>query len=127
VNGRRDIVGADHREFETAIRTAAPAAGPTIALRAGSVAVGAAKAPAEPANVWLVRYDPRVRDVPIRRGENGGKTLPHRNIVVEFVSLGLWKGQAAAYAVPSATDPNLATAILVQSGVAGPILAAAKS
>ena len=47
-------------------------------------------------DVWLVRYDPRIVQVAIRRGENGGRTLPHRNVVRELVRLGGWNGQADA-------------------------------
>jgi hypothetical protein len=127
VDGRRDLVGADRGDLEAAVRDARRGPGPQIKLQDGVVAVGAARAPARPASVWLVRYDPKVRQVPVRRGENGGKTLPHRNIVVEFTALGRWNGAAATYKLPPPTEPALATAILVQDGVAGPILAAAKS
>ena len=78
------------------------------------------------ADVWLVRYDPRVVQVAIQRGENGGRTLPHRNVVRELVRLGAWNGQAAHFAIPASRDPALSTAVLVQTGGAGPILAAAK-
>jgi hypothetical protein len=64
--------------------------------------------------------------VPIRRGENGGRTLPHRNVVKEIVRLGVWNGAPARFVIPPASDPALATAVLVQSAKAGPILAAAK-
>lgn len=126
IDGRRDLVGNDRTKLTAAVGAARPADGPAVLLTKGVVKVGAAARPAQAANVWLVRYDPRVREVPIRRGENGGKTLPHKNIVVEFTSLGHWNGQAASYRIPAPAAPGLATAILVQTGVAGPILAAAK-
>jgi hypothetical protein len=78
-----------------------------------------------PADVWLVRYDPRIIQVPIRRGENGGQTLPHKNVVRALVRLGDWSGPARVFALPP--DPGgLKTAILVQSGRGGPILAATR-
>lgn len=43
---------------------------------------------ARSAEVWLVRYDLRSRDVPVRAGENGRPTLPHRHIVRQLVGLG---------------------------------------
>ena len=127
INGRRDVVGIDRPGLEAAVATATRAPGPSLSLRADSVAIGAGKAPSRPADVWLVRFDPRVRQVPVRRGENGGKTLPHRNIVVAMQRLGAWSGEPATYRLPPSSDPALGTAILVQSAAAGPILAAARS
>ncbi len=72
----------------------------------------------------LVRYDPNIVEVPIRRGENGGRTLPHRNVVREVVRLGAWDGGVRTYDLPAAARPGLRTAILVQDGPDGPILAA---
>ena len=70
-----------------------------------------------------MRYDPRVVQVPIRAGENGGKTLPQRNIVRQLVKLGEWTGEERRFALPPAA-PGLATAILVQRPAGGAILAA---
>ena len=126
IDGRRDLVGNDPGELAAALRATRPPDGPVVVVTSGVAKVGAASRPAQAATVWLVRYDPRVREVPIRRGENGGKTLPHKNIVVEFTSLGRWNGPAASYRIPAPTAPGLATAILVQTGLAGPILAATK-
>ena len=126
VNGRKDGVGAAPREFAGLIAAGDRGArGPALSLTANQVAVAAAPT-AGPADVWLVRYDPRLVQVPIRRGENGGKTLPHRNVVKELVRLGAWSGQAARYAIPKAADPALKTAILIQLPRGGPILAAAR-
>jgi hypothetical protein len=82
-------------------------------------------APAKAAGVWLVRYDPSVQQIPVRRGENTGKTLPIKNAVKELTRLGDWTGGEKAYALP-AGPANLKTAVLVQLGTGGPILAAAK-
>jgi hypothetical protein len=90
------------------------------------VSVGAGKAPAKGADVWLVRYDPRTVQVAIRAGENGGKTLPHRNVVKELVRLGAWRGAPTTLKLPPAGDPALRTAVLVQAARGGAILAAAR-
>ena len=125
VNGRADVVGVRHGEIEALIaREDRGAGGPAIAARGGKVVVGAART-SRPAQVLLVRYDPNIVQVPIRRGENGGKTLPHRNVVKELVSLGAWTGEARAYSLPAARA-GLKTAILVQAGPGGPILGAAR-
>lgn len=127
VNGRVDGVGADAGDFAALVRQGdRGGAGPSLTLQSGAVTIAAGTAPSQGADVLLVRYDPRIVQVPIRRGENGGRTLPHRNVVRELVKLGRWTGPGAHFALPPATDPALATAILVQTAGAGPILAAAK-
>jgi hypothetical protein len=123
VNGAVAGVGAERGEMEALMRKAERPAGPAIAIGGGSVEIGAA--PGQAADVWLVRYDARTLEVPVARGENAGKTLPHKNIVREMVRLGGWNGQAERFAIP-AGDPGLSTAVLVQTSGAGPILAAAK-
>ena len=127
VNGRVDGVGAESGDFTALVRQGDRGdAGPSLTLQSGAVTIAAGTAPSQGADVFLVRYDPRIVQVPIRRGENGGRTLPHRNVVRELVKLGRWTGPGARFALPPATDPALATAILVQTAGAGPILAAAK-
>jgi hypothetical protein len=63
---------------------------------------------------------------PDRQARTSGKTLPHRNIVREFIRIGLWSGGNAHFALPAATRPGLATAVVVQSGPGGAIIAAAR-
>ncbi len=128
VNGRVEGVGPERGEIETLIRQADRAGGPEIAIKGGSAEIGAAPAPAPgpAADVWLVRYDPRTIEVPVLRGENAGKTLPHKNFVRELTRLGGWSGEAERFDLPATADPALSTAILVQTSGAGPILAAAK-
>jgi len=125
VNGRIEGVGAEQGEIEALIRQAERTGGPVIAMKNGSAEIGASRAPAEGADVWLVRYDPNLIAVSVLRGENAGRTLPHKNIVRELVRLGGWNGEAERFSLP-AGDPALSTAILVQTSGAGPILAAAR-
>ncbi len=124
VNGGTAIVGSNPRQLDATIAKAGPPqGGPNLAFVGKTLRVGAGKTGA-PCAVWLVRYDPRVREVPIRAGENGGRTLPHRDIVRELVKLGNWSGTAATFAVPAAGEAGLASAVLVQRGAGGPITAA---
>ncbi len=102
------------------------AGGPRVEFSGGTVTVGAGRAPAGGADVWLARYIPRTVEVAIPRGENAGHTLPFKDIVREMVLIGKWKGQAATFPAPSGGDPSLAEAAIVQTSGAGPILAAAK-
>jgi hypothetical protein len=127
VDGRHDGVGANSGDFAHLVGSgAADAAGPSVGLAAGAATIGAGAKPAADADVWLVRYDPRVLQVPIKGGENGGRTLPHKDIVRELVRIGGWNGAAETLPLPPASQPGLISAILVQTPHGGPILAAAK-
>jgi hypothetical protein len=124
VNGRGVLVGSRKEQVEAFIkRYDRGASGPAIGIAAGRVNI-AAGAAAKPANAWLVRYDPRVHNVPIRAGENGGRTLPHKNVVRATYLLGKWTGGAASFPIPEATNKIYKSAILVQDGPGGAILAA---
>ncbi|MGE0667150.1 MAG: DUF1223 domain-containing protein [Sphingomonadales bacterium] len=124
VQGREETIGSRRAEVESLIAAARKqAGGPAISLEDGQVTIGPGK-PARPADVWLVRYDPRELRVPVGRGENGGRTLPHRNVVRSLVRLGSWTGATASLPLPAAA-PDLASAVLVQLPGGGPILAAA--
>ena len=90
---------------------------------ADKVSIGAGAAPGGKADVWLVRYAKGVVQVPVARGENTGRTLPHANVVHSLKRIGGWSGQATALDVPSSAG-GLSTAVLVQSPGGGPILAA---
>ena len=124
VNGRAAVLGSRQPEVEAAIAKFARLAGPDIAVKGANVTVAAGKA-AKPATVWLVAYDPRNVAVPVRAGENSGRTLPHRNIVKQLVAIGSWNGKAASYTAPAA-PAGLKRAVLVQAGAGGPIVAAAR-
>jgi hypothetical protein len=128
VNGEMDLIGnaADELDrFIDAARNQTPTTMPQITLAGGRVTIGAGAAPEDAADVLLVRYDPNIVLVPVARGENGGRTLPHKNVVHDLVRLGGWTGEAVVFDLPPAPD-GLKTAILVQSAFTGPILAAAK-
>ncbi len=124
VDGRADVVGNERSEIERLLRNT-PEDGPSVNLRSDAVQIGAGAATAAPADVWLVRYDPRTVQVPIRAGENTGRTLPIKNVVKSLTRLGDWRGQAVRFVLPPAS-PDLATAVLVQTKGLGPILAAAR-
>ena len=121
VNGRVDVTGVRASELKQAVVAGDRGkGGPAVTASSARINVAAGTGPAD---VWLVRYDPRVVQVPIRAGENGGRTLPHRNVVASLVRLGLWTGSTAAWARP-APVAGLSEAVLVQKPGGGPILAA---
>jgi hypothetical protein len=130
VNGQVDLVGDDGAALDAAISRVPPP--DRVAVRVGPDEVSIAAASAERnvtgrADVWLVRYDPGVRFVAVGQGENGGKTLPHRDVVRELIRLGTWTGAAARFHLPPSSDPTLRTAVLVQAPGGGPILGAGRS
>ena len=124
VNGKFDVVGARKGEIEELIRRADRGpGGPRVDFAGDKVTVtGQGKG-----EVVLVRYDPTIVQVPIKAGENGGRTLPHKNVVREVVHLGAWNGQTQSFTLPAARLSGLKTAVLVQAGVGGPILAAGRA
>ena len=124
VNGRGVVTGSNANALAAEIRRQNRGArGPVIASADGRVSVGSGKV-AKPALVWLVRYDPRIQNVRIGRGENGGRVLPHRNIVTAMSLMGTWDGRPFAFAEPAYKDPRQRSAVLVQDGRGGAILAA---
>ncbi len=124
VNGTYSVIGSNGGEVAATIAKAGPArGGPDIARVGNAVRLGSGPVGAR-STVWLVRYDPKTRNVPIAAGENSGRTLPHRDIVRELTKLGEWAGPAASYPLPAAGEPGLSSAILVQRGTGGTITAA---
>jgi hypothetical protein len=127
INGRRDGDGINPANLRALLSAGdRGAGGPTVVVRGDRVMIGAGAAPSGGADVWLARYDPRIVMVPIQRGENGGRTLPHRNVVHVLVRLGRWDGAATVFALPPAAGPGLLNAVLVQAGRGGTILAATR-
>ncbi len=127
VNGRRDGVGVDARALRGLLAAADRGdGGPMISIGSQTVGISAGTA-GNGADVWLVRYDPRIIQVSIKRGENGGKTLPHKNIVRSLTRIARWTGRPLTLAIPPKADAAWKTAVLVQKSGGGPILAAAES
>lgn len=124
VDGRRTTVGNRLSDIEALIAADRADAGPTIDLAGGKAAIAAAPAPAGGADVWLVHYEPGIIAVPVRRGENAGRTLPHGHVVRRLTHVGDWTGTRATFALPPPAD-GLKSAVLVQARHGGPILAAA--
>jgi hypothetical protein len=122
VNGRTTILGSDKAELNAAIARAGAFQTPPLSIRGGRLAVAAGAAPKGGADVWLVRYDPRTVQVAIRAGENGGRTLPHRDIVRDLVKIGRWTGAAQSFALPGGAPAPLKSVVLLQGGSGGPIL-----
>ncbi|EJN04507.1 DUF1223 domain-containing protein [Phyllobacterium sp. YR531] len=124
VNGRADVVGNRLSEVDQLIAEKGTLAGPTLELGKGILTIGAGAAPKGKADIWLVTYDEHVVNVPVKRGENSGETLPHKNVVHGLTKLGTWTGTAETVQLPP-VKAGLRNAILIQEPDGGPIVAAA--
>jgi hypothetical protein len=123
VNGHVDLVGTDRAQLDAAMAQA-QSQGPSIAWSANNVTIQADANHHQPSDIWLVRYDPQTRHVPIGAGENAGRTLAQRNVVHELIHLGTWVGDAKTYPLPAPSASALNTALLVQVQGGGDILSA---
>lgn len=126
VAGRQQASGAKAEAVETLVKDAAKAASNPPDMEflgdGGRVAVGSGPAPRGGGEVWLVRYDPREQDIAVKRGDNRGQTLVHRNVVRELVRLGTWSGRPKLYRLPTAGDDALKTVIIVQGAKGGRVI-----
>jgi|HubBroStandDraft_1064217.scaffolds.fasta_scaffold25912_1 hypothetical protein len=86
------------------------------------VAVGSGRLPRGGAGVWLVRYDPKPQEVEVREGDNRGHKVTERNVVVELVRLGAWRGRPVLLKAPAASEDGLKSVVLVQADNGGRIL-----
>jgi hypothetical protein len=116
LNGRVAIIGHERQSLVTALSAQPLLSGARISVAGGTVE---AKAQARPADLWLVRYDPKSRAVKVKAGENAGRTLPHRNIVIAIERLGPAGGKPLLL---PAERPGEARAILLQEANSGPVL-----
>lgn len=126
VNGKAALVGDRPDE----IRTVIARSGMIPRLKLGAVDTKSVSLLSQPlgetVDLWLVRYDSGSRNVPIRAGENAGRTIAHRNIVVELTRVGSWNGAAKRFGLPAAPEPGLSSALLAQRPSGGQLLAAVK-
>src|SRR5262249_25319373 len=107
VNGTADTVGIDRNELESLVLKArAPKGTVPLAVANNVVRIGDGDG-MRAAQVWLVRYNPNIVQVPIARGENSGRTLPHKNVVIELKKLGEWMGRSETFDLPPASQRGL--------------------
>lgn len=124
VNGARDTVGASMQDLQATLRATPPLPG-DIQLHATATEISLSGAlPATPLDVWRVSYDPSLVQIPVRSGENGGKTLPHRNVVRDLTRLVPIEGKASSWKLPGRSRSGLKEVILAQDRGRQRILAA---
>ena len=108
VQGAAHSPGLDPDEIGGLIDDAETPRMPTVNIAKGSrrVSISLGYVDGRPADVWLVRYDPKVRSVSIKTGESRGKTVTETNVVRQLVRLGSWIGAAKSFALPTYAPPT---------------------
>ena len=135
IGGRAHAVGSRRGDVERAITRVAQTGGdhPEVSFvhgEAGNVTVriGEAERPERSASVWLVRFD-EAQSVPIKSGENAGRTITYHHIVRDIERIGRWRGPAAEFPLAMAdlsAGGRDGCAVLVQIGDQGPVIGAAQ-
>jgi len=135
VAGGVHVIGSDRAAIEVAIADALEQPTVDVGVEVAGSAVHievAAGYPGGPmwGTVWIVLFD-TAETVEIGRGDNAGRTVTYRNVVVDMHRLAMWRGQAMSFELPFAEMEEAradGAAILVQqerNGLPGPIVGAA--
>ena len=124
INGRHDLVGFDREALNQGDPRRRPWGGrphhqpggrSRHRLRPGAAGPGAAGA---------LRSQRRAGGD--QRWRERRPRAAHKNVVRQMARLGRWDGGTHTYTLPAPSRPGLKTAVLVQSGPGGPIVAAAR-
>lgn len=136
VNGMIGVNGSDPAAIEEAIKVTDEALkNGRVPIRfwheRNSIKIEAGDAPPgfqyKEATIWFAVVQ-KSAQVPVKRGDNEGKTLAYTNIVREMLPVGSWNGKAMSLqlARTAVMRPETEAAILLlQEGKAGPIIGAA--
>lgn len=132
VNGRDDVVGSSNESIEAALGSAksvrdAVNVQATATESTVNIVVETGKVGTEDADILLAIVQPSAT-VKIKRGENAGKTIAYRNIVLSLARIGGWNGAAVTLAQPIPPRGGVDRVhyvVIVQQTNAGPILGAA--
>ncbi|NQU60135.1 MAG: DUF1223 domain-containing protein [Rhodospirillales bacterium] len=131
IQGASHVTGSERSKVSALIDKARkmPRVPVTISRQAGKVNIKiSASHISENAAVWLAVFDNR-HDIPIKRGENGGRTLSYYNVVRSMSQIGTWTGREVT--IPTDVADMAARgrdgcAVILQSLKTGRILGAAK-
>jgi len=134
INGSEHVVGSNKSAIEAALkRDASLPVNINLAEKDDAITVTIGKDDKIPdhATLWLVFYQSEV-SVPIKRGENTGKTVTYYNVVKKLRPIAMWKGDEMSVDLPKSEMTKSKTkrcAVLLQtetkSGLPGPVLGAA--
>lgn len=128
VDGREETQGQKTSEVDRLIRVATAQARNAPDMRfvgKRRVDVGSGRVGKGGAEVWIVRYDPRVVEVTVKAGDNRGETVVLKNVVRQMQRVGVWRGSPRAFRLPAPGDEALKTAVIVQAPRGGRVLALA--
>ena len=117
IDGRYSAIGSRRDEVADAVRKAAPQTGEAdVALRRDGdrigVRVGSGRGSAR---ILLIGFD-RQHTTPIKRGENGGRTITQSNIVRSIRSVGTWNGSAVDLSETAPTGQDVAVILQAPGG-----------
>ena len=136
VNGLTHVAGYDRRAIDRAITATGTflrddKVDMTLEAKEDmlvvSVAESAAAANHKSGTIWLLLYS-KSEKVSIKAGENSGRTVTYANVVREMTPIGLWHGDNYQITLPKSEVMSRGfegCAVMLQAGMAGPILAAA--
>lgn len=129
VDGQDEAQGLKTAEVDRLVRAAAAAPHNPPDIRfvgTRRVDVGSGRVARGGADVWLIRYDPRTVEVPVKAGDNRGEIVVQKNVVREIRRLGAWRGKPQAYRAPAQAEDGLRTVVVVQAPRGGRIIAVAQ-
>lgn len=131
VAGAAEAPGVDAEKVDALIvkaagaRTAAGSPRVVLNRRKTRVRIGAGSVD-RPADVWLVRYDPKPSTVKVKGDDRKIRSVTVYNVARELVRLGAWRGQARSFALPAAKTEGLTPVVLVQARDGGRIVTAGR-
>lgn len=137
INGMTHAVGSRLADVELALATTGDQLGHwrsdvSIRTEKDEIVIDVGQAPPgvtiEDGRVLLAWTSKRV-EVSIAKGENRGRTITYHNVVRKLAEVGRWTGAAAAIRIrmsESMAPESDGCVVLLQQGVAGPIIAAAR-
>jgi hypothetical protein len=134
VNGVAHVNGSSAAEIDLALeRTAGQLSPRRIPLAAwidnGALRIQTGEAPAAglEGTIWVATVEKQIA-IPVKHGENRGKTLTYHNVVRQLTPVGMWSAKGGAVQLERSavlTHAEQRCAVLLQQGTGGPIVAAA--
>jgi hypothetical protein len=137
INGMSQALGSSKKDIDEAIeQSAAVLEARRVTVRflrqPNSIVIATGGAPegaqVKDATIWLAVVQ-KSGNVPIKRGENGGKLLTYTNIVRQLTPVGLWNGKPLTIQLAQAAIMRPETEdliVLIQEADTGPIIGAAR-
>jgi hypothetical protein len=129
VQGGAAAVGSDEGALRRLIANAHASPAPTVTVQheqGGNEILTISGSTPRPTTLKRVTLRPQVV-VPIRNGENNGRSITYSNVVIDEHIIGTWSGGQKNITIPAATLHHSSadrSALIIQQGLNGPIVAA---